>query len=426
MVRIWDDLRPMSSERAYREQIARLFERSAFYRDKLRAAGFADAAAAGGLDDIAALPFTEKDELRKSQAEHPPLGAQAAIRIDEAARIYSTSGTSGVPLYIPLTRRDLDDWCEIAVRSYSRSGAKKGERWITTYNAGPFVAAAALSAFDALGVTHIPVGTGHTEKILAALRSLSPEVLVCTPSYALHIAESASSKNISTKSLKRVMVAGEPGGGEELFRKKLEAAFGAKVYEVMGIGDVAASLWGECEHQAGMHFSGEGIIHVELIDPDSGSPKKLSDGETGELVYTHLRREAAPLLRFRSRDHVMVWTSQCKCGASALRARCIGRTDDMLIVRGVNVFPTAVREVVARFQPKVTGAIQIRPRQRGVKQEPPLRVIVEGEGDAALAEQIAKEIRNALVFTPEVKLVKPQSLPRSEYKSKLVDYSEAT
>jgi phenylacetate-CoA ligase len=107
-------------------------------------------------------------------------------------------------------------------------------------------------------------------------------------------------------------------------------------------------------------------------------------------------------------------------------SRCIGRTDDMLIVRGVNVFPSAVREVVARFQPKVTGAIQIRPRQRGVKQEPPLRVIVEGEGDDALAEQIAKEIRNTLVFTPEVKLVKPQSLPRSEYKSKLVDYSEAT
>ena len=426
MLRIWDDLRPMPSERAYREQLARLFERSAFYRDKLRAAGFADAAAAGGLAGIAALPFTEKDELRQSQSATPPLGAHAAIALKEAARIYSTSGTSGAPLYIPLTRRDLDDWCEIAVRSYSRSGAKKGERWVTTYNAGPFVAAAALSAFDALGVTHIPVGTGHTEKILAALRSLAPQVLVCTPSYALHIAESAAAKGISTDSLERIMVAGEPGGGEESFRRKLEAAFGARVYEVMGIGDIAASLWGECEHQAGMHFSGDGFVHVELIDPVSGSAKKLSDGETGELVYTHLRREAAPLLRFRSRDHVMVWTSRCACGADTLRTRCIGRTDDMLIVRGVNVFPSAVREVVARFQPRVTGAIQIRPRQRGVKQEPPLTVMVEGDGDNALAGEIAKEIRNALVFTPEVKLVKPQSLPRSEYKSKLVDFSEAT
>jgi phenylacetate-CoA ligase len=426
MVRIWDHFRPMPSERAYREQIARLYERSSFYRDKLHAAGFADAAAAGGLGDIAKLPFTEKDELRASQAATPPLGAHAAVALHEAARIYSTSGTSGVPLYIPLTRRDLDDWCEIAVRSYARSGAKKGERWVTTYNAGPFVAAAALSAFDALGVTHIPVGTGHTEKILAALRSLAPQVLVCTPSYALHIAETAAKQGVSTESLERIMVAGEPGGGEESFRRKLEAAFGAKVYEVMGIGDIAASLWGECEHQAGMHFSGEGFIHVELIDPVSGAAKKMSDGETGELVYTHLRREAAPLLRFRSRDHVMVWTSRCACGADTLRTRCIGRTDDMLIVRGVNVFPSAVREVVARFQPRVTGAIQIRPRQRGVKQEPPLAVMVEGEGDAAFADQIAKEIRNTLVFTPEVKLVKPQSLPRSEYKSKLVDFSEAT
>ncbi|HVL36688.1 MAG TPA: phenylacetate--CoA ligase family protein, partial [Burkholderiales bacterium] len=113
-----------------------------------------------------------------------------------------------------------------------------------------------------------------------------------------------------------------------------------------------------------MHFSAEGLIHVELIDPDTGAPKPLADEATGELVYTHLAREAAPLLRFRSRDHVKVWTSRCGCGSPALRVRCIGRTDDMLIVRGVNVFPSAVREVVARFQPRVTGAIQIRPRAR--------------------------------------------------------------
>jgi len=176
--------------------------------------------------------------------------------------------------------------------------------------------------------------------------------------------------------------------------------------------------------QAGMHFSAAEWVHVELIDPETGAAKKLSDGETGELVYTHLDREAAPVLRFRSRDHVRVWTSPCACGSTALRVRCIGRTDDMLIVRGVNVFPSAVREVVARFQPKVTGAILIKPRAKGVKQEPPLPVLVEGE--AALAERIAKEIRSVLLFTPEVRMVRPQSLPRSDYKVKLVDYSEAT
>jgi phenylacetate-CoA ligase len=414
---------PTSSEAAYRAQIARLFERSAFYRDKLRAAGFAAAPAVGGLADIAALPFTEKDEVRKSQAAQPPLGAHAAIPISAAARIYSTSGTSGAPLYIPLSAADVAQWREIGRRTYSRNGLKAGERVVTTYGAGPFVAGASLAAFEAIGCVHIPVGVGNTERLLSAIDKLQPEALACTPSYALHVAEVAAQKGISLGQVTRVIVGGEPGGGEEGMRAKLQRMWRAKIYEIMGIGDVAASLWGECEHQAGMHFSADGLIHVELIDPDSGSPKTLRDGATGELVYTHLAREAAPLLRFRSRDHVQVWISPCACGSSALRVRCIGRTDDMLIVRGVNVFPSAVREVVARFQPKVTGAILIRPRARGVKQEPPLPVLVEG--DLGLQEPLTLAIRSALLFTPEVRMVAPQALPRSDYKVKLVDYSEA-
>jgi len=405
----------------YRRQIERLFAHSAFYQDKLRAAGFDSPDAVGGIENLAALPFTEKDELRKSQAEHPPLGSHAAIDISQAARIYSTSGTSGTPLYIPLTKSDVDDWRGIGRDTYSKNGLKAGERVVTTYGAGPFVAGASLAAFEAIGCTHIPVGVGNTEKLLAALKQLSPQALACTPSYAMYIAEKLSGARTG---LDRIIVGGEPGGGEETFRGKLEAALGARVYEIMGIGDIAASLWGECEAQSGMHYSGEGVIHVELIDPDTGKTMELEDGAIGELVYTHLRREAAPLLRFRSRDHVRIWASPCSCGRTSLRVRCIGRTDDMLIVRGVNVFPSAVREVVARFQPGVTGAIQIRPKRRGVKQDPPLPIVVEG--DATLAEAIAKEIRNTLLFTAEVRLVKPQSLPRSDYKSKLVDYSEAT
>ena len=409
----------MGTEEAYRRQVAALFERSPFYREKLRSAGFVSPHDVGGLERIAALPFTEKDELRASQAAHPPLGAHAAIPISQAARIYSTSGTSGAPLYIPLTRNDVDDWRQIGKATYSCNGLKAGDLCVTTYGAGPFVAGASLHAFEAIGVVHIPVGVGNTERLLTAIERLEPEALACTPSYALYISE-----RIRKHSLKRIIVGGEPGGGEESFRRKLEAALGARVYEIMGIGDIAASLWGECPEQAGMHFSGEGIVHVELIDPNSGEIIPLKDEATGELVYTHLRREAAPLLRFRSRDHVRAWTSRCSCGRSSLRVRCIGRTDDMLIVRGVNVFPSAVREVVARFQPRVTGAIQIRPRSRGVKQDPPLPVLVEGE--AALKEAIAKEIRSSLMFTAEVRMLSPQALPRSDYKSKLVDYSEAT
>jgi phenylacetate-CoA ligase len=172
-----------------------------------------------------------------------------------------------------------------------------------------------------------------------------------------------------------------------------------------------------------MHFSAPEFVHVELVEPESGRTLEMQDGATGELVYTHLAREAAPLLRFRSRDHVQVWSSACECGRTSLRVRCIGRTDDMLIVRGVNVFPSAVREVVARFRPRVTGALLIKPRSRGVKQEPPLPILVEGEPD--VAEAIAREIRGALTFSPEIRVVPPQSLPRSDYKSRLVDFSDA-
>ena len=395
-----------------------LYERSAFYRNKLTAAGFASPEAAGGLERIAELPFTEKDELRASQAGHPPLGAHAAVDIARAARIYSTSGTSGAPLYIPLTRNDVEQWREIGRRTYSRNGLKAGERVVTTYGAGPFVAGASLSAFEAIGAAHIPVGVGNTDKLLAVLERLQPEALACTPSYALYLSE-----KVKKHSLQRIIVGGEPGGGEGSFREKLQAAFGAKVYEIMGIGDIAASLWGECAAQAGMHFSAQEFIHVELIDPETGRTREFSEGETGELVYTHLQREAAPLLRFRSRDHVKVWSSRCACGSTALRVRCIGRTDDMLVVRGVNVFPSAVREVVARFRPRVTGAILIQPRSRGVRQDPPLPVLVEG--DAGLADRIAAEIRNALTFAAQVRMVAPESLPRSDYKSKLVDFSGA-
>jgi phenylacetate-CoA ligase len=197
----------------------------------------------------------------------------------------------------------------------------------------------------------------------------------------------------------------------------------------MGIGDISPSLWGECPQQQGMHLGGRGFVHIELIDPDSGASVPLSDGARGELVLTHLRQQAVPLLRFRTRDHVMIWTEPCACGRTSPRVRCIGRTDDMLIVRGVNVFPSAVREVVNRFAPDVSGVISIRPAIKGVKQSPPLKLIVElaeNSGPAAeLAARIESEIRSALVFSAAVELASFGTLPRSEYKSKIVDFSEA-
>ncbi len=426
----WADQRRLDDE-LYRVQIAYLLERSRFYQRKLREAGFDSPQKIGGLDNIAALPLTEKDELRASRSESDPIGTHLAADMQELVRIYSTSGTTGTPSYIPLTASDLENWVRTSARSYAASGVKAGDRMITTYNAGPFVAGAALDAFERLGLCHIPVGTGNTERLMTAVALLKPQALTCTPSYALHLAEWGQERgmNLPASSIERILVAGEPGGGEPAMRAKLEAAWGAKVTEAMGIGDIGASLWGECEEQAGMHFCARGFVHFELIDPETQQPVPLEDGARGELVYTHLAHRGAPMLRFRSRDHVVVNVQPCRCGRTSPRVRCIGRTDDMLIVRGVNVFPSAIREVVNEFAPDVSGVISVRPSRRGVKQSPPLKVLVElaehGNSEG-IAERIQQRLRDKLIVTTDIKLVPQGSLPRSEYKSRLVDYTEAS
>jgi phenylacetate-CoA ligase len=284
------------------------------------------------------------------------------------------------------------------------------------------VAGAALAAFERIGLVHIPVGTGNTALLIRAIESLRPEAVVLTPSYAAYLAEN---HDLRGSSVQRVLVAGEPGGGEPAFRAKLEDGWGAKVTEAMGVGDIGPSLFGECEEQDGMHLGAHGFVHLELIDPESGEPLSLEDGASGELVLTHLQHRAAPLLRFRTRDHVKVRTSPCPCGRQGPRIRCIGRTDDMLIVRGVNVFPSAIREVVSDFAPQVSGHVLVKPRAPGVKQEPPLPISVElarstTAGDK-LAEAISSKLREELTIRTEIELVPFGNLSRSEYKSKLVE-----
>jgi phenylacetate-CoA ligase len=411
----------------YREQLRYLFDRSEFYRGKLGSAGIDGPEAAGGLGEIDELPFTEKAELRATVTDANPVGAQLCAQRSEIVRIYSTSGTTGAPSYIPLTASDLSNWITGSARSYAASGIRAGQRIVSSYNAGPFVAGAALASFDRIGLCHIPIGTGNTERLILAVERLHPEAAVLTPSYAAYLIEWASERGIdlAASSVERVLVAGEPGGGEDAFRAMLEQGWGAHVTEALGIGDIGVSLWGECEAQDGMHLGARGFVYPELIDPDTGAARAFEDGVTGELVLTHLRHRAAPLLRFRTRDHVEIRMTPCPCGRTGPRIRCVGRTDDMLIVRGVNVFPSAVREVVSAFAPAVSGQIRVAPASAGVKQDPPLPVRIElgrgVEADAALADQIRKRLRSALVVQTAVELVPFGTLARSEYKSKLLE-----
>ncbi len=416
---------------SYRRQVRYLMENSAFYQSKLQAAGFSSVEDVGELDDIARLPFTEKDELRKTQAAAPPFGEHLSCPPEDLLRVFSTSGTTGVPCYLGLTRNDIDMYATNVARGYSAAGFSKGQRIVVGFNAGPFVAGAVYYGFDKIGCTVIPVGTGNTERLVTAIQKLGATGISCTPSYGLYLIDWCQEHGIDTHSLglTNMITAGEPGGGDPLIRGRIEDAFGCKVRESMGIGDISLSAWAEDDDGNGMHFMARGFVHVELIDPASGDPIEWADGAEGELVYTALQRDAMPLLRFRSRDHVVVNMKPNPTGRSGPRIRCVGRTDDMLIVRGVNLFPSAIRSILREFTPDVSGMLQVRPKEAGVLQTPPLPVVVElGESFSGSSDELQRklvsEIRSRLLVTADVSLVPYGTIPRETYKSKLIDYSD--
>ena len=403
---------------SFRQQLAYLRERSPFYREKL-----AGTDPAAGLEEIAQLPLTEKQEVKATCTPEQPFGAHFCVEPSELVRIYSTSGTTGAPSYIPLTANDLDNWVTGSARSYGASGISAGDRLLTTYNAGPFVAGAALDAFARIGVCHIPVGTGNSERVLRAIRELRPDAVAVTPSYAAYLLELGRGIDLRLERAadprrrgarrRRARVPGGARGG-----------LGARVTEAMGIGDIGPSLWGECEEQRGCTSARAGFVHAELIDPETGEPLELRDGARGELVLTHLRHEAAPLLRFRTRDQVEVWTG-------ALRVRTNGATRPLRR-------PHRRHADRPRRQHLPVGGSRGRRRVRaggqrahsgpaaaaGVKQEPPLPVSVElAARRSALAprRRDPPRLREVLVVQMEVELVPWGALQRSEYKSTLVE-----
>ena len=416
---------------SYRRQIQYLLDNSRFYQSKLEEAGFSTADDVGELDQIGRLPFTEKDELRKTQAAAPPFGDHLTCAPEDLLRVFSTSGTTGVPCYLGLTRNDIDMYATNVARGYSAAGFSKGQRIAVGFNAGPFVAGAVYYGFDKIGCTVIPVGTGNTERLVTAIQKLGATGISCTPSYGLYLIDWCQDHGIDTQSLglTNMITAGEPGGGDPLIRGRIEDAFGCQVRESMGIGDISLSTWAEDDDGNGMHFMARGFVHVELIDPASGEPIPWEDGAEGELVYTALQRDAMPLLRFRSRDHVVVNMNRNPTGRTGPRIRCIGRTDDMLIVRGVNLFPSAIRSILNEFTPDVSGMLQVRPKEAGVLQTPPLPVVVElGESFSGptddLRQRLQTEIRSRLLVTADLQIVPYGTIPRETYKSKLIDYSD--
>jgi phenylacetate-CoA ligase len=420
-----EELEAMQLEKL-RTQLGGLVDRSPFYRRKLAGAGF-DPARLTSLADLRHAPFTTKEELRESQIEHPPLGDYAGVDLVDVVRVHSSSGTTGRPSYVGITARDRESWTEAVSRVYYCEGVRREDVVIHGFGLGFFVGGLPLKdAIENIGATFVPIGTGASERLVTSIRDLGGTILTCTPSYAGYLAEYVRERlemEPSELGLRRILLGAEPGGAIPAVRKRIASDFEAFVTEGLGNADLVPVYAANCDELAGNHMLVPDLLHLELIDPDTDEPIDWEDGAEGELVATHLDRDCAALVRFRVRDRVVVWTSPCACGRTAPRITCRGRTDDMLIVAGVNVWPSAIKDVVTKLHPRTTGALQILLPAPGPRVEPPLRIQVEyGDEERnlpALKAEIEQHLRDALIIPADVELVPPETLPRFEMKAQL-------
>jgi phenylacetate-CoA ligase len=413
-------------EEKLRKQIQYVYKKSKFYQRKFKEVGLVPGDIQS-IEDLKKVPFTTKDELRESQEKDPPLGSHAAANMKKIIRIHSSSGTTGNPSFIGITHHDQKVWTEITERSIYTWGIRRKDVIIHAIGLTLFVGGLPVKdAIEHLGATFVPIGTGASERVIFTTQLLRANVLHCTPSYAIYFSDYLRKKNMDPKELgiRKIICGAEMGGGVPSIRKRIQEDYDCIVTEGMGNSDAAPIIFGECLEQAGMHFSGQEHILCELINQDAGNVLEMKEGAKGELVYTHLDRECCPLIRFRSRDHVEVWTERCACGRTSFRVRCFGRTDDMLTVLGVNVFPSAIRDVVGSLRPKTTGEIQVVLDKPGPAVTPPVHIEAEFSRGVSNLEELKKEIEaqlnSRLNFRAAVNLVPEGSLPRFEMKAQLI------
>jgi len=418
----WEETRRLSVA-AWERQYRRIRESSPFYARKFREAGAGNSFVS--LADLSQLPFTTKQELKEALDEDPPFGSNLCVSPDQVKRVYQTSGTSGSPSVLALTRGDMETWTIMGTRTYYATGIHDHSSVLTTFGAGPFVAGHTHFVLLRIGSRSVPVAPGDTERVIFGLRSGLADTLLSTASFAQFLANRLEQTDAEPSAipLTHVVTGGEPGGGIPSIRDHIQRVLGVTVTEVMGIGDIAPSLFGECTHQQGMHFCGGGHVWVELIDPESREPIEIETGAEGELAYTTLTREAMPVVRFLGGDIVRIEGTECECGRTSFRQRVLGRRDDMFIVRGVNVYPAAILSVVGDFRPRVTGRARVIREGPETSIEPPIPVEVEiaerHESDAALVTEIENAIHAKLMFRSKVELVPESEFGEAGYKTRL-------
>lgn len=403
-------------ERRLQEQMSWLSTRSPFYQRKFAAAGVRFDAVRT-LDDLQTLPFTVKSEIRASLAAAPPFGMHLAADIADVVQMQASSGTTGSPAYVALTERDVESWAEMAARCLFACGVRPGDRVLHGFSmAKGFVGGVPImQAIQYMGAIDVPVGAdGGVDRLLRATADLRPQAIVGAPNFLLHLAEKAPevlNRPARELGVERLVVGGEPGGGIPAIRAQLQAAWGATCVEILGGTDLGVAYWAECDAQAGMHMVSRDHIITELLDLETETIIPFETGARGELIYTAIGRQASALVRFRSGDHVEVLGMGCTCGRTGPRIRCVGRTDDMLIVRGVNVFPSAIQSIVAEMVPETNAVMRVLRDFEGHSTQANLKVIVERgkdqppSADAMLKARLEQRLRDALVFKADVRIV---------------------
>ena len=394
-----------------KKQLSNLKERSAFYAEKY--ADF-DPATVQTQEDFENIPFTEKSDLREAY----PLGL-AAVPEEEIVRIHSSSGTTGTPVIIPYTQKDVDDWATLFARCYEMAGVTNKDRIQITPGYGLWTAGIGFQAgAERIGAMTVPMGPGNTEKQLQFMRDMQTTVLTATSSYALLLAEEIQARGVRDQiALKKGIIGSERWG--QKMRERIKNELGIQIYDIYGLTEVYGPGTGiSCDYDQGMHYWDD-YIYIEILDPETLKP--VPDGEWGEICITTLVKEGAPLIRFRTHDLSRIIPGECPCGSKFPRLDVIqGRTDDMMKIKGVNVFPRQIEEVLAMF-PELSSEYQIRISH--VAGRDTMRIYVETDGThdfLKTAERIANEVKSKVGFTPLVKVVEIGLLPRSEKKSKRV------
>jgi phenylacetate-CoA ligase len=387
-----------------------------FYGGKLRAAGFTDARMLRSLDDVKRLPFTCKDELVQDQNLHPPFGTNLTYPLSRYVHLHQTSGTMGKPLRWLDTRESWDWWARCWGAVFHAAGVSEQDRIFFAFSFGPFIGFwAAWAGSEKIGALAISGGAQDSRQRLRSLVDLGATVLCCTPSYALHLAEISSKENIDLRKscVKKIVVAGEPGGSIPGTRSRIEDAWRAKLYDHTGATEIGAHGM-TCAQQCGVHLN-EGEFLVEVVNPHTLEPE-----DEGELVLTNLGRFGSPVLRYRTGDQVRLNRGVCDCGRTFVRldGGIIGRSDQMLIVRGVNIFPSSIEAIVRSFScVREFGVIVDRVENMDEMQ---IQVEIDGDSPAAALEAIRREASHRLGLRVEVSPAAAGSLPRFELKAKRI------